>query len=242
MMQMTERDEAMMDWLRVVRMTDIQGIRYALGGLGGAGKPVSKRRAQQWVAKLSDARLLGRARPTFRDDSVIWAAPSLIGKPAPNLYRQTLRHEVAVAAVSARYLCEGYSWARDRTPRGLLDHQADGIATNGERIELVEVELTPKKRDRYKSICDSHAYRLTNEHISRVVYACTSDAARTVECEADRFMFRELRPRLVCLTAFDKRGSFIASDDNLWTRQAKSLGREFSGELIGIEAREVDSK
>jgi hypothetical protein len=217
MMQMTVRDEAMLDWLRVVRMADIQGIRYALGGLGGAGTPVSTRRAQQWVSKLVEENLLGRARPTFRDDSIVWGTPALVGKPAPNLFRQTVRHEVAVAMVSARYLCQGFTWATDRKPTGLLDHQTDGVATRGDRIESIEVELTPKKRARYKMIFDSHAFRLTHEHVTRVVYLCTAEAARTVTREADRYLFRDVRPQLLCLPAFDVRGRFIGNDKALWS-------------------------
>ncbi|WP_223695373.1 hypothetical protein [Leifsonia poae] len=49
--------------------------------------------------------------PRFRDGSIVWATHQAIGKTAPNLFRQTTRHEVAVAAVSARYLCRGYSWS-----------------------------------------------------------------------------------------------------------------------------------
>ena len=100
MVQMTRRDEAMLDWLGVVRMADMDAVRWALAALatGETEKPVSLRKAQQWVARLEDVGLLGRARPAFRDHSIVWATHQAVGVSPPNLYRQTVRHDVAVAA------------------------------------------------------------------------------------------------------------------------------------------------
>lgn len=84
----------------------------------------------------------------------------------PNLCRQTARHEVAVAAVSARYIANGYTWARDRVAPSRGEHQADGVATCGGEVELVEVELTPKALYRYPGIFRSHASRLLTPRVS----------------------------------------------------------------------------
>jgi hypothetical protein len=67
MVQWTDRDEAMVDWLLVVRLAEMDAIRWALGALSGAGVPVSTRKAQQWVVRLEGAGLVERARPTCRD-------------------------------------------------------------------------------------------------------------------------------------------------------------------------------
>ncbi len=119
--------------------------------------------------------------------------------------RQTTRHELVVAAVSARYLAAGYQWERDRRPEYPLDHQADGVATKTGQVELIEVELTPKTRDRYRVILGSHSYRL--EHgIDRIVYYCTAAAPRTINREADQYLFRDIRPRLNTVGAIDEKG------------------------------------
>ena len=218
MVQLTSRDEAMLEWLGVVRMADVEAIRWALSGLAGdhSGSPVSRRKAQQWVARLAGVGLVDRARPNFQDGQVVWATHQAIGRSAPNLYRQTARHEVAVAAASARYLARGFAWYRDRRPTSTQDHQVDGVAVRGDRIELVEVELTPKTLHRYKAIHTNHATRMTTTGVTRVVYLCTAEAARVVAREADRFIFRTERARLVTLPVLDARGKWIGDDADLW--------------------------
>ena len=63
MVQLTTRDEAMLDWLSVVRMADQESIRWALAALPQrqADKPVGVRRGNQWIARLVDEGL--RSRP-----------------------------------------------------------------------------------------------------------------------------------------------------------------------------------
>lgn len=169
MVQLTMRDEAMLDWLSVVRMADQEAVRWALAALpdGRADQPVGVRRGNQWITRLVEEGLVQRAQPAFNDRSIIWATHQGIGRVAPNLYRQTTRHEIAVAAVSARYLARGYTWFRDRRPATVQDHQVDGVAVKGDIVELVEVELTAKTLGRYKLICNSHAERMTAGGITR---------------------------------------------------------------------------
>ena len=223
MVQLTSRDEAMLEWLSVVRMADVDAIRWALAGLAGdhTGSPVSRRKAQQWVARLAGVGLVDRARPNFQDGQVVWATHQAIGKSAPNLYRQTARHEVAVAAASARYLARGYTWFRDRRPASTQDHQVDGVAIKGDRIELIEVELTAKTLHRYKTIHTAHATRMTTTGVTRVVYLCTPEAERVVAREADRFIFRTERPRLVTLPVLDARGRWVGDDNAPWDDTAE---------------------
>ncbi|CAN5352982.1 hypothetical protein BH11ACT2_BH11ACT2_03380 [soil metagenome] len=209
MVLITARDEQMIEWLRVVRVSDMESVRFVLGAFADATRPVSLRRAQQWAVRMIDAGLIGRERLTVQDGSVIWATQRATGIRPLNILGQTFRHEVAVASASARYLFNGWTWARDRKGSSYHDHQADGLATRGEEAELVEVELTPKSIERYGPICNSHVWRMTNESVSRVVYLCTADATRVVAREADKLLFRVNRPRLVTITAFDRRGSWI---------------------------------
>ena len=216
--QITRRDEAMLDWLSVVRLADMDGIRWALAGLleGGADHPVSLRKAQQWTARLEGVGLLDRARPSYKEGQVVWATHQAIGRQAPNIYRQTMRHELAVSTVSARYLARGYEWFRDRRPRSLQDHQVDGVAVKGDVVELIEVELTPKALKRYKLIHTHHGQRMATGGVTRVVYLCTPDAARAVAREADKFIFRDQRHRLVTLPVFNVQGKWVGNDADLW--------------------------
>ncbi|NNC14077.1 hypothetical protein HII28_19640 [Planctomonas sp. JC2975] len=220
-MQLTERDEAMLDWLSVVRLADMDALRWALAGLSDEAEPVSLRRAQQWTARLAEVGLVDRARPTFRDGSIVWATHQAIGKSAPNLFRQTTRHEVAVAAVSARYLARGYTWERDRKPAMRNDHQADGVAVSGDgKRELVEVELTPKTNDRYRVIFENHVWRLAREGVERVVYFCDAPTSRIVGREADVRVFRDERHRIVIAAAFDVRGKWVGDEGAAWRGSA----------------------
>ena len=235
--RLTSRDDEMLDWLTEVRMADMESVRFALAAMAGSDEPVTKRRAQQWVNRLEEVGLAARGRVTYRDGSIVWPTSQVSGQPAPNLFRQTTRHEIAVAAVSARYLFHGYSWQRDRKPLGMLDHQADGVAVKGELKELIEVELTPKTVRRYKLICDDHAQRMMNEGVTRVVYLCTNSAARTVSREADRYIFRTLRPQLVSLGVFDARGRWAGDDDRLW-QGLRGLTPTAPSELDGFKVLE----
>jgi hypothetical protein len=235
MIQFTSRDDQMLRWLAIVRLADVETIRFALGGLSGSGRPVVLRKAQLWVARLSELGLIGKGRPQFREGSIVWATSKAVGRQAPNLLGQTTRHDLAVAHISARYLLRGYSWARDRKPQGFFDHEADGVAIKGEVKELVEVELTPKAKSRYQGICESHTDRILHEGVSRIVYACTADAARTVSREADRFVFRTERQRLVAFTAFDKLGRWVAGDDDLWVGAHQPEGILAPAPLAGFD-------
>lgn len=216
MVQLTWRDEVVLDWLVVVRLADLEAIRWAMAGAAGRtdGQPLVLRKAQRWVTRMHDVGLIGRARPAFQAGSVVWPTHIPIGH-VPNLFRQTTRHELAVAAVSARYLAHGYSWQRDRKPASLQHHQADGVAVKGDRAELVEVELTAKSPGRYGLIHNSHAERLGGE-VSRVVYFATPQAGRVVSREADRYLFRDIRPRLLTLPVLDAHGKWVSADDGRW--------------------------
>lgn len=218
MMQLTRRDEQMIDWLRVVRMADIDAIRWALAGLkhGFADEPLSIRRANQWIARMAEVGLVDRARPLYRDRQVVWPTHQAPGQAGPALFRQTMRHELAVATVSARYLARGYSWKRDRCPQSMQDHQADGVGIKGGAVELVEVELTTKKLSRYKLIHNHLGRRLAADGVTRVVYLCTREVAGAVSREADKFIFREQRDRLVTFPVFDPQGKWTGSDSELW--------------------------
>jgi len=231
-MLITGRDEQMVEWLGVVRVADMDALRFALAAFSTAAEPVSLRRAQQWVARLREVGLVDRARPALRDGSIVWATPQAIGKPAPKLLQQTTRHEVAVAAASARYLFHGWEWHRDRKATGLYDHQADGVATRGTEVRLVEVELTPKSLDRYNGICTSHAWRMANESVTRVDYLCTADAARTVSREADKWIFRDDRARLVVCPAFDERGVWTDVPGVFWEGLSVNAPRELTTRLF----------
>jgi hypothetical protein len=220
MVLVTARDEQMIEWLKVVRVTDMESVRFALAAFADANRPVTLRRAQQWVARLAELGLVEKERLTLQDGSAIWATQRATGMRPLNLLGQTFRHEVAVASASARYLFNGWSWARDRKASSYHDHQADGIATRGDETELVEVELTPKAIERYAPIVNSHSWRIGREGVTRVVYLCTADATRMVRREADKLLFRDDRAHLVTITAFDKRGTWIDASGRfpeVWT-------------------------
>ncbi len=242
----TARDEQMIEWLKVVRVTDMESIRFALAAFADATRPVSLRRAQQWVARLVELGLVEKERLTLQDASAIWATQRATGMRPLNLLGQTFRHEVAVASASARYLFNGWSWARDRKASSYHDHQADGIAIRGDETELVEVELTPKAIERYAPIVNSHSWRMSREGITRVVYLCTTDATRMVRREADKLLFRDDKSLIVTVTAFDKRGTWIDTSGRFPEEWASMATDEANPNHIleshAIRARAIDGE
>lgn len=215
-MQITARDERIFEWLRVVKLADTEAIRWVLAALDGRDEPVSMRRAQQWIARAVDADLVEKARPVFRDGSIIWLSRMMSNRAAPNLYRATTRHEVAVSSISARFLAAGYSWRRDRQPAARQEHAADGVAERPGSVELIEVELTAKTLDRYRGIFTDHTRRLT-EGIERVVYVGTAGAMRAVDREANKWVHPSLRDRIIILPVLDERGHIVGALDSLWS-------------------------
>lgn len=221
-MQMTVRDERIIEWLRVVRMADSEALRWVLAAMDGRDEPVTLRRAQQWIARGLDAGVIERARPIFRDSSVIWLSHAMSGRAAPNLFRATTRHEIAVAAMSARFLAAGYSWESDRQPASSREHSSDGVARRGATVERVEVELTAKTLARYQSILAGHGRGLT-EGVDRIVYVGTPAAMRAVSREADKWIHPAVRDRLLTVPALDERGHIVESIDALWSAELDEL-------------------
>ena len=74
------------------------------------------------------------------------------------------------------------------------------------------------------------------------MYPSTAEATRTVIKQADRFMFRTERPRLVAFTAFDKAGKWIARDDSLWVGAEEPTEVAVAAELAGLEMLEGSAR
>lgn len=176
----TGRDERVCEWLQIVRVTDVQAIRWILGALNEIDGPVSTRRAQSWVARMEVVGLVERANLGGPGGSIVWGTYEATGQSRPDIYRQTTRHEVAVAAVSARYINAGFAWRRDERPQYVGGHQADGVALGQWSSELIEVELTPKRAPRYASIFTAYRDRFDRNEVGRVAYLCNEDSGRAV--------------------------------------------------------------
>jgi hypothetical protein len=112
------------------------------------------------------------------DGSIVWGTYEATGEGRPNIYRQSTRHEVAVSAVSARYINAGFTWRRDERPQYVGGHQADGVAIGLRSQELIEVELTPKRAPRYASIFTAFRDRLARGDATRIAYICNARAVR----------------------------------------------------------------
>jgi hypothetical protein len=138
-------DESLFDWFSIVRVANVQSIRWVLDALNGQHRPVSVRQAQAWCARVQTAGMVDRAQLGGAGGSLVCATYAGTGLAKLNLYRQTTRHEVAVAAASARYAAAGYAWRRDDKPAFAGGYQADGIALAPRWVELIEVGLTPKR-------------------------------------------------------------------------------------------------
>jgi hypothetical protein len=208
----TGRDERVCEWLRIVRVTDVQAIRWVLGALNDIEGPVSTRRAQVWCARMEVVGLIERANLGGPGGSIVWGTYEATGRSRPNIYGQTTRHEVAVASVSARYINAGFAWRRDDRPEYVGGHQADGVALGMRTSELIEVELTAKRAPRYASIFSAYRRRLEVGDADRVAYLCTDGAARAVRTALSTSPAgRAVAPRISVRVVFDERGAVRSS-------------------------------
>jgi hypothetical protein len=216
------RDEAVLTWFSIVRVANVQSVRWVLGALNGYSSPVSVRRAQSWCSRMETAGMVDRAQLGGAGGSLVWATYAGTGLAKPNLYRQTTRHEVAVAAASARYAAAGYAWQRDEKPAYAGGHQADGVALAPGWVELIEVELTGKRMPRYVQIFQAFRTRFDLREMSQVTYLCNAESARAVR-EALRSLpnGRAIAPQVQILEVYDQRGLWEGDELPAWMLSAE---------------------
>ena len=219
----TSRDEQMLGWFAIVRVADVQGIRWVLGALNGSDRPVSTRRAQMWCARMRVAGLVDRAQTGGHGGALVWGTYAGTGQGKPDIYRQTTRHEVAVASASARYAAAGYAWQRDERPAYVGGHQADGVALSLDWVELIEVELTGKRMPRYASIFAAFERRLADREMDAITYLCNPSAARTVRAALmDLPAGRAIAPQVQVQEVFDDAGHWAGTVLPEWMMTAST--------------------
>jgi hypothetical protein len=199
----TERDELALSWFGIVRMSNMDTIRWVLGAVNGWDRPVQIRQAQRWVTRMEIAGKVRRAALGTPGGSVVWATSEVPGARKPNLFSQTTRHEIAVSAASARYAVAGFAWQEDERPSGLGGHRSDGVALGvGEAAALIEVELTPKRAPRYAQIFTTFRRRLERGEAEQVVYLCNPDSAEAVRAALRLPAARAVAPRVAVHVVF----------------------------------------
>ncbi len=216
MVWVTARDEQMLEWLGLVKITSMDGVRWVLGALNGTGGPVSLRQAQAWAARMEKVELVGRGRVSSVGGALVWPTHAASGRTPPALLRQTTRHEVAVSLASARYVAAGWSWDKDQGTATKTIHRADGVAFYGSSTDLVEVELTGKRPMRYREILSAFRWRVAQEGVSSVTYLCTAPAARALNAALATDGGYGLREHTRVVEVFDARGMWVGADQLPW--------------------------
>jgi hypothetical protein len=233
------RDEQMMDWFSIVRVTNVQTIRWVLGALNGWSTPVSTRQAQAWCARMRTAGYIDRVNLGGAGGSVVWATFAGVGKSRPDLYRQTTRHEIAVSTASARYAAGGYAWQRDERAQHSWEHQADAIALGPDWTELIEVELTAKRPVRYVGIFRAFRHRLRDE-ASQVTYLSNPEAGRAVRAALEASgEGAAIRERVRVYDVFDRQGHWAGETLPDWFIPVEQRGGLAHGSMsaAGAELR-----
>ena len=203
---LTGRDELALTWFAIVRIANVDSVRWLLGAVNGWDRPVQVRQAQRWVARMEVAGKVHRGTVGLPGGSVVWAASEVTGRRKPNLFAQTTRHEIAVSAASARFAAAGYAWRADEKPTVGGSHRADGVAIGiANHQSLIEVELTPKRAPRYAQIFSAYRRRLDRGDADRVVYLCTTDSAKAVRAALRQPALRPLGRRIDVHVEFSQR-------------------------------------
>lgn len=224
---MTRRDEQMLEWFSIVRVASMHSVRWVLGALNGWSAPVSLRQAQSWCLRMRTAGLIDSAQIGSVGGSVLWGTFAGVGQSKPDLFRQTTRHELSVAAVSARYAAAAYAWQRDDKAAETGGHQADGVALGIEWVELIEVELTAKRLPRYASIFEAYRRRLAFGDGTQVTYMCDPASARGVRTALQELPAgRAIAPRVVVQEVFDRNGQWSGDDLPNWLPTARQRAEE----------------
>lgn len=216
----------MFEWFSIVRIADVQSVRWALAALNDVDRPVSVRRAQSWCARMEAAGLVERAQLGGQGGALVWGTYAGTGVSKPNLYRQTTRHEVAVAAASARYATAGYAWQRDEKPAHVGGHQADGVALGFGWVELVEVELTPKRLPRYAAIFAAYRRRFDRGEADSITYLCNDESARAVRTALSELPTgRSIAPQVEVHSVYHPGGIWVDETMPSWMMTAQDRAR-----------------
>lgn len=212
-MWVTGRDEMALHWFRIVRISNMQTVRWLLGAVNGWERPVQIRQAQRWVSRMETAGMLRRANLGGAGGAVVWATFEVTRAAKPNIHGQTTRHEIAVSAASARYAAAGWAWQRDDRPDWVGGHQADGVAVGiDDDALLIEVELTPKRAPRYARILSAYSHRLDRGDASRIVYLCNPNSARAISTALRQPAGRRVADRIDVRIVFDPETTFWGED------------------------------
>lgn len=218
------RDEQMLVWFSIVRIANVQAVRWVLGALNSQQTPVSVRRAQAWCARMETAGMIDRAQLGGSGGSLVWATYQGTGQGKPNLYRQTTRHEVAVAAASARYVAAGYAWQRDERTQWSAGHLADGVAFAPGWVELIEVELTPKRLPRYVSIFTAFRHRFRDGDMTAITYLCNAESTRAVRDALHTLpVGLDIADRVIVHEVYDRAGLWTGDALPSWLRLARQV-------------------
>ena len=198
-------------------VADRAGLRCAVDQVGLWGVelkqcPSVDEAPQAWCARMELVGLIERANLGHPSGSWVWGTFEATGQARPHIYAQTARHEVAGAAVSARYIAAEFGWQRDDKPPLAGGHQADGVTIGRRSIELIEVELTLKRARRYASIFTSYRRRLDYGGASRISYLCDAAAVRAVLIALNASPDgRAIAPQVAVREVFDGRTKIPAS-------------------------------
>lgn len=220
------RDEAVLQWFSIVRIANVQSVRWVLGALSGEPGPVSNRPAQSSCSRMATTGMVDWAQLGGAGGSLVWATYAGTGLAKPDLYRQTTGHEVALAAASAPYAAAGYAWRRDGKPSYAGGHPADGVALAPGWVVLIEVELTAKRTPGSVSIFSAYRRRFDLGDMSATTYLSNPGSARAVEAAlASLPAGRAIAPQVEIHEVFDERGHW--ADDVLptWLTSAAERSR-----------------
>jgi len=91
------------------------------------------------MARMEILGLVERANLGGPAGVIVWGTYEAPGQARPNIYRQTIRHEIAVSAVSARYVTAGFPWRRDDRPQYVggirpMASQSDDVRQSWSRL------------------------------------------------------------------------------------------------------------
>ena len=134
----TERDELALSWFGIVRISNMDTVRWLLGAVNGWDRPGQIRQAQRWVTRMESAGKIRRATLGTPGGAVVWATSEVPGARKPNLFSQTTRHEIAVSAASARYAVAGFAWQEDERPAGHRRPPSGRSRTRRRRVRIAD--------------------------------------------------------------------------------------------------------
>lgn len=209
----TPRDELMLSWLAISRVSVPSVICEWLGLAEGDNRARNRSQAVRWIDRMLAAGQVEKARP-FASETLIMLKPGAVSAPEDmakvNPLSSVIRHEVAVSREISKWISKGYAVSRPVMVSG--SHMPDFMAEIDGKMTAVEVELSAKGGKRLTGIFKAWESALARGELDAVFYSCAPVAKAGLVDARNRIVHESDSEKLQVKVCFTHEGALVQEE------------------------------